>query len=720
MDGIKDRRAPAPGRHPSGILRLFFLLTLPVLAAESIIMSLLYVLNITSPFASGALDLVLLALVLFPLNYLLVYKRMLTALEKQANTEEELRSLTASLEEQVRSRTAKLAASEAENFSVLESSADGIIRIDTKGGIQTANKAAHRMLGYKGMELTGQNVSTIIPSDHFKVLVEGYISFLGGWDGSADQEAIGTEAVKKTGERIAVELTISECIIVSKIYYVIILRDISDRRSAEEALRRSEERYRILVEGGLLVAWEMELSPSRFTYVSRHAEKMLGFPMEEWLKEGFWTAHLHPEDGGWVPQACLHHAARKEDYSLEYRMVAADGRTVWVRDLASVLVDGAGNPAALRGFMIDVTARKMAEEELIKAKNAAEEATRLKDKFVSLVSHDLKGPLGVMLGFIKLVTNRKDEFISEDSRRLLGYAAESGDKMLWLIEDLLNVSRIKTGKIVPRMKFTDACHIVSRVVANNEHFAANKGIRIINDMPANSRIYADESLIAEVLQNIVSNALKFTGSGGNVRIYMMPDKNPTIAVADSGVGIPPDRLKSVFAFEEHTSTPGTANEPGTGLGLPLSREIIAAHGGSVTVESAEGRGSLFRIQLPFARPRVLIVDDEEAARVLLSRHLAALDIEILEARDGNWALRTLAERHVHLVISNVRMPEMDGLELIARLKQNPKLAAIPVIILTADNSMETRDRALGIGADDFSAKPVDMKDLLPRIRRFIG
>lgn len=351
------------------------------------------------------------------------------------------------------------------------------------------------------------------------------------------------------------------------------------------------------------------------------------------------------------------------------------------------------------------------------ARATAEEATKLKDKFVSLVSHDLKGPLGALLGFLRIVERREADALTPESREAIAYSLEAGGKMITLIDDLLNLSRLRTGVIRPQSRFIDAWFAVKKAIGHNELLARQKGVAIRNELPVNSRIFADETLITEVLHNLISNAIKFSPRGETVTVTIAP--GPTISVSDNGVGIEPGRIATLFNYEKRKSTPGTADEIGSGLGLPLSHEIVAAHGGLLTVQSEPGKGSGFHVTLPFVCPRVLLVDDEKVERELLKLHMEPLDVEVLEARNGREALMLLQHERVHLVISNIWMPVMNGLDLVARIKEDKKLEQTPVIMLTADNSMETREQALGNGADDFSTKPIDPKDLLPRVRRFI-
>ncbi len=717
-----EEKSRAAWRSEKG-LRLFVILTVSIVLAEFLIMLLLQFFQITSPLADLLLDTVLLTLVVGPLTYFLFYKNLLKDIAARAVTEEKLRALTASLEDQVRIRTAKLASTGAEIRSILESTADGIIRIDTKGIIQTANQAAHRILGYRRIALVGQNISTIIPEANMQVLVEGYIAFLGGWAGESTSNAVDATAIKKGGETISVEIAISECIIDQKIYYVLIIRDTTERKKTLDLLMEHEKALSNAQAIAHLGSWEMDTHTGKIT-CSDELFRIYGFEPGTFEPTfNSFMGFVHPEDRNIIEDRISDILSGKISHlGFDIRIIRPNGQVRVLHDRFEVITGADGKAAKLVGINMDITERKAAEDKLKAAKEEAEAATVLKDKFVSLVSHDLKGPLGAMLGFMQIIQNKESEHLPPMSREGLKHAIESGWKMTALIEDLLNLGRVRTGKITPHFRFFDAFSAANKAIAQIGEAAAAKGITIHNRIPRGTRMHADETLIAEVFYNLLSNAIKFSRAGDDVTVFTDSGPLPAIGVADHGAGIPPERVKHLFSYEKKTSTPGTNHETGSGLGLPLSNEIVAAHGGTLTLQSEPGKGSTFFVMLPLnQRPRILLVDDEPALRELLKRHLAPLESDLLEAGDGDEALRLLrGGERVDLVVSNVWMPTVNGMELVMRMKEDKKLRHIPVIMLTSDNSMDTREKALGVGADDFSTKPVDPNDLLPRIRRFIG
>ncbi len=191
-------------------------------------------------------------------------------------------------------------------------------------------------------------------------------------------------------------------------------------------------------------------------------------------------------------------------------------------------------------------------------------------------------------------------------------------------------------------------------------------------------------------------------------------------MADTGIGIKDKRLKTLFNYEERTSTVGTSGESGTGFGLPLARDIMKAHGGGLHVESTYSEGSTFYVRLPHVRPNVLIVDDEQIIIDTLKNLLKATDVECLEAVNGNMGQEIAKQKLPHLILLDIFMPDMDGLELLEYIKSNPITRKIPVIVITGDPKIETRDKVFELGADDFITKPFNIEDLIPRVRRFVG
>ncbi len=359
-------------------------------------------------------------------------------------------------------------------------------------------------------------------------------------------------------------------------------------------------------------------------------------------------------------------------------------------------------------------------EEAVNAKNQAEDATKLKDKFVTLVAHDLKSPFNAILGYLTLVMEDQKNPLHENHKKMLNRCMESGKGMIHMIQELLKISRLQTGKLTPEKKFFDAFLSSALAFSNLNQLAREKGITLANEVPRGTRVFADQNLFNEVIQNLVSNAIKFCGKGDSVRIFLPPGDKATIAVNDTGVGISKNKKKIIFKHEEKTSTPGTAGEKGTGLGLPLAHDIMAAHGGTFTVESVEGEGSVFYAALPYIRPKILLVEDDKSLRNLFKKCLESMDIDFIEVEDGGKAVEFLENDAPNLILLDILLPVMDGFQVLEFIRSNPKTRETPVIVITVDKKIETRDRAFQLGANDFFKKPFEVEEIIPRIRRFVG
>jgi CheY-like chemotaxis protein len=350
----------------------------------------------------------------------------------------------------------------------------------------------------------------------------------------------------------------------------------------------------------------------------------------------------------------------------------------------------------------------------------AEEATRLKDKFVALVAHDLRSPFASMMGLLRLLLERKQAYFEdEESKNISDRIFKNGDRMVAMIDQLLKISRLQTGKIAPHPRFFKAHMAAAVTIGALNHSATQKGIVIINEVPVDMRLYADSALFDEVLLNLLSNAIKFCSRGDRITVFAPVGLKSAIAVQDTGKGIETKMIPNLFKHEITTSTRGTDGETGTGLGLPFSLDIMKAHGGDIAVESAPGKGSAFCAILPYIKPLALVVDDDPDFMLVIKGYLEKVGVDVAEAYDGEQALAFLKERRPHIIILDIIMPVMDGYTLLDRLKKDSATRGIPVIVMTfADR--DSHEKAVRCGADDFVGKPLEVEDFIPRVRRFVG
>lgn len=361
-------------------------------------------------------------------------------------------------------------------------------------------------------------------------------------------------------------------------------------------------------------------------------------------------------------------------------------------------------------------------------KERAEDATKIKNKFITLVSHDLRGPLGSVMGLLGMLEQKETYHLDESKQAdLVTKAGKSLGGLVEMIDQLLDLSRLQTGRISVMKRPVPVRDMVISSFGHYAPLAEKKGVRLLNEIPPGMKLFADGALISEVLNNLVSNAVKFCRKGDAITIAA-PDSH-TITVKDGGTGISASILPDLFKPEVKTTTIGTEGEKGTGLGLPYCHEIMVAHGGDLTVESVEGRGAIFSMCFPPVRPVVLIADDQEVQRAIMKKHILEIkDVEVVEASNGLEALEILKTSEVLLLITDLGMPKMDGFELLKEIRGNPLLQTLPVIVNSAISSstgisgelIDIRRKVFELGANDFIAKPIVPEDFIPRVTRYLG
>lgn len=427
-------------------------------------------------------------------------------------------------------------------------------------------------------------------------------------------------------------------------------------------------------------------------------------------------------------------AGHDQGYMLEHRIIRKDGVARWIANRCVTTYDEKGRLLRLDGLVMDITEQKAAEEELVARleterkratgmellKKQAEEAVAQNSRFMSLIVHDLRSPITSVITYLKLLERQCNEgdfgSVSEVFRRVVGI----NEILLKQIDDLLTVSRLKSGEMQQKKKFFDAFVLTQLVLDVFRLQAEMKGIELKCDVPSGTRLYADFNLTREVVCNLVSNAIKFCGKGNTITVSARHASASTLVVANDGPPINPKLLPNLFSFEMTTSTLGSAGERGTGLGLPLSAEIMRLQGGELRVANGTERGCQFEMVFPGVRPVVLLVEDNEIDRFALRGLLSVLDVEVIPTVNGKDALKTMEGRQVNLIISDLVMPDMDGYELLRAIRQNKGNGAIQFIALTGFPESEVCQRVLGMGADDFIKKPVNPEDLLIRVRRFVA
>jgi PAS domain S-box-containing protein len=402
------------------------------------------------------------------------------------------------------------------------------------------------------------------------------------------------------------------------------------------------------------------------------------------------------------------------------------------------ILDATGEPSFLLGISEDITEAKKAQEALHRAQEEADRANRAKSQFLANMSHELRTPLNSILGFSALlkddVTNKFDE---ATHRRFLNQIHSSGEQLLQLINDILDLSKVEAGQMQLQLQPVELGVVTDEVRAAVEPLARSKGITLNVEPCDEIHLVADPAKVRQMLLNLVSNALKFTPGGGQIDIRRQQVESwAEIAVSDTGIGIAQQDLGGLFT-EFHQVNSGSGKRPqGTGLGLALTRRFAELHGGQVSVESTLGKGSTFTLRLPLqvkgapmpapvtlpagaeidpSRPLVLVVDDNPQAAEILTRHLEAGGFRSAIASTGREALTMARDLKPVAITLDILLPEVDGWEVLNRLKAEEATRDIPVVVVSVVDSP-----ALGraLGALDYFVKPVDGEALLSRLSHY--
>jgi PAS domain S-box-containing protein len=402
------------------------------------------------------------------------------------------------------------------------------------------------------------------------------------------------------------------------------------------------------------------------------------------------------------------------------------------------ILDSAGEPAFLLGISEDITDAKLAQEALRQAQEEADRANRAKSQFLANMSHELRTPLNAILGFSELLSDDKaGQFNEVTRRRFLGSIHSSGKHLLQLINDILDLSKVEAGQMDLQLQPVELGTVIDDVRSTAEPLARSKSVQLNMEAFPEVTLIADTAKVRQMLLNLVSNAIKFTPGGGRVDIYVRRvEMWVEISVRDTGIGIAEQDLGRLFKEFQQLEPSSGQRQEGTGLGLALTRRFAELHGGQVSVESAVGSGSIFTLRLPLqataaaapapvavppvvavdpSRPLVLVVEDNPQAAEILERHLDAGGFRIELARTGPEALTMARDLKPMAITLDILLPEVDGWEVLNRLKADPATRDIPVVVVSViDNP------ALGraLGALDYFVKPVDGKALLSRLSQY--
>jgi PAS domain S-box-containing protein len=533
-----------------------------------------------------------------------------------------------------------------------------------------------------------------------------------------------------------------------------VIQDITARKKAEQRLFESEERMRLATEAADIYSWEVDLEKQTIVY-AENTSRVLGFSMPESLAES--VAVIHPEDREQMVARFRQAVADRTNYEMEFRLVHPQtGEHIWQSTQGIFLCDARQKAVRVVGITQDITRRKRAEqerEELLRreriARQQAEEASRLKDEFLATISHEIRTPLNAILGWSQMLISNKID--PKNVPAAVETIYRNAKSQVQLIEDILDVSRIITGKIRLEAQPISATPVIQTAVESLRPAIEAKNIRLQMRLDFEPRpIVADPNRLQQVVWNLLSNAIKFTPENGSVEIRLETGAKQTkIIVSDTGKGIDAEFLPFVFERFRQADGSSTRKYGGLGLGLAIVRHIVELHGGRIEVASeGEDKGATFTVFLPQAEPgarnlkksadensvpapffgearakasddkikgmRVLLVDDEIDTLELLGIVLKQSGALVRAETSVAAALEVIKRWKPDVIVSDIAMPREDGYSFIRKLRARAPSdgGAIPAIALTAYVGIKEQTRVLSSGFQMYVPKPVEPSELV--------
>jgi PAS domain S-box-containing protein len=625
--------------------------------------------------------------------------------------------------------------------AIVESSNDAIIGKSLDGRITSWNRAAADLFGYTAAEIVGASVQQLIPADRREEEMDILASI---FDGNA-VPPFETVRLAKDGRRLDLSVTISpirdgsgRIVGGSKI-----ARDIGPQRRMLAALRESEARLRFALEVARIGDWDLDLRSGAMHRSVRH-DHCFGYDalQPEWSISTF-LEHVHPQDRQDVALSYRRGLLREQDWRSEFRVVWPDGSVHWLRMHGSTRYD-TGDANRMLGIVADLTEQRSAEEARLRAERLEsdnrqiQESNRLKSQFLANMSHELRSPLNAIIGFSDLLCSDTMPVAPEKQRQFIGHIRTSGRHLLQLINDVLDLSKVESGKFEFYPEPVRLAELIGEV--RNVLFSLLQRKRLTLDVdvaPAVASVVTDPARLKQALFNYLSNAIKFSAEGGALSVRALPEGAQAfrIEVTDFGVGIAQADLPRLFVEFQQLDDGYTKRHQGTGLGLALTRRLVQAQGGSVGVRSVLGQGSTFHLVLPMApglatgpgdgaaglpdssgtsAGHVLVIGDHPGDRSRITEALAHGGIRVDVAADASQAVVQARTTVYDGLVVDLTLDARDVLEVLAQMRGASDTMAPTVLAITlVDKEAGTG----GFAVEDVLTKPLQTAEVIHAMTR---
>ena len=531
--------------------------------------------------------------------------------------------------------------------------------------------------------------------------------------------------------------------------------------------QKLSERLGLALQSGDMGCWEWDFVNDCIHWDKRMYD-LYAIPQQsaELSLYDIWTNALHPDDRNIAETSIRESILGEAQYTDEFRIVQPDLSIHFIKAYGMILRDSNGNAEKMIGVNFNISDRKQIEAQLLRTNEELIRATRLKDEFLANMSHELRTPLTAVLGMSEILQKEMLGAVNERQQKALSAIRKGGQHLLELINDILDLSKISAGKMELDLHSTSVQVVCDSSLVYVKQQAFQKHIKIYSNIATDiGNIIVDERRIRQVLINLLVNAVKFTPNGGNVCLLVSVGCSNTwqgeviiphqfkdqelpmilFQVTDTGIGIDQKDLHRLFQPFMQLDSSLNRQYEGTGLGLVMVKQIAELHDGQVTAESVLGQGSSFTVALPyqighstslssnpittFIAPEatsenaiaslILLAEDNDANIQTFTAYLSAYKYHLMSAKNGEEAVAMAKAHQPDIILMDIQMPVMDGLEATRLIRAEPKLAEVPIIALTARAMQGDQERCLEAGANQYLSKPVDLEQLGEVIRRFL-
>ncbi|QMU29260.1 PAS domain S-box protein [Adhaeribacter radiodurans] len=634
--------------------------------------------------------------------------------------------------------------SEMRNRAVLNSAMDCIISMDKEGCILEFNPAAEKTFGYQRDEVIGKKIyEVIILSSLRSDYVPSLVRYLRTGKSKIMGKRVELTAKRANGEEFPVEVSITATGNTTDPVFTGIIQDISERKAAEFTLRKSEKQFRLITENmtDLVCLHEPD---GKIIYASPSARDILGYTPEDMIDVSPYE-FIHSKDKKRIIEKVIEILTTgKSAKNIEYRIRRKDGQYIWVDTGLRPIFNAGGKVIEVQTVSRDITIRKKTERKLKKAKEAAEISALAKKNFLANMSHEIRTPLNGVLGMAGLLNKTA---LHETQQKYLDIIDYSARNLLVIINDILDLAKIESGKLVLEYIPFNIHEILQGVQQALEYKAEEKDILlIVKSINLNHPfLVGDPHRLTQVLLNLVSNAIKFTNQGVVViRTEIVAETDTTstfqFLVKDSGIGIPVEKQATIFEgfMQAHAHT--SRNYGGTGLGLTICKNLVEKQGGKIWVESELGKGSEFKFELTFQKAaaaqikevksdgspvdftslgslKILLAEDNAVNQFLAQSIMQNWGFTVDTAQNGREAITLASQNYYDLILMDIQMPEVSGIEATQRIRQlvDTQKANIPIIALTANALKGDAEHFIAAGMNDYLAKPFEECKLFQKI-----